>query len=127
MQTELSGGAMKYIKELAVIMAVSFIGEVLAAVLPLPVPAGIYGIVILFLLLQTKLLPLSAVEKTGDFLIDIMPLMFIPAAVGLIDCREELRGSAVSYLVICLVSTVAVMVISGTVTELILKHGRKEK
>lgn len=118
---------MKYIKELAVIMAVSFVGEVLGAVLPLPVPAGIYGIVILFLLLQTKALPLSAVERTGDFLIEIMPLMFIPAAVGLIDCRDELRGSAASYLVICVVSTVAVMGISGSITQLILRHGRRGK
>ncbi len=118
---------MKYIKELAVILAVSFAGEVLNRLIPLPVPAGIYGIVMLFLLLFTKLLPMSAVEKTGDFLIEIMPLMFIPAAVGLISSWGSIKDSVVAYVVIALVSTVVVMAVAGVTTQLIIRHGGKKK
>lgn len=118
---------MKYIKELAVILAVSFAGEALNRLIPLPVPAGIYGIVILFLLLITKILPLSAVEKTGDFLIEIMPLMFIPAAVGLLSSWDSIKDSVLAYVAIAAVSTVIVMGVSGIVTQLIMRHGGKEK
>ena len=112
---------MKYIKQLAVILAVSFAGEVLNGVIPLPVPAGIYGIVILFLLLLLKILPLSAVERTADFLIEIMPLMFIPAAAGLIDSWVNIKSSVIAYAVITLVSTVIVMGVSGGVTQLVIR------
>ena len=116
---------MKYIKQLAVILAVSFVGEVLSAMIPLPVPAGIYGIVILFVMLMTKLLPLSAVENVGDFLIEVMPLMFIPAAVGLIDSYGRVKSSIVAYLVIAVVSTVLVMAVSGLVTQTLIRLKRK--
>ena len=112
---------MKYIKQLAVILAVSFAGEVLNGVIPLPVPAGIYGIVILFLLLLLKVLPLSAVEGTADFLIEIMPLMFIPAAAGLIDSWANIKSSVIAYAVIALVSTVIVMAVSGGVTQAVIR------
>ena len=118
---------MKYIKQLVLILAVSFLGEILNAVIPLPIPAGVYGIVILFLLLTAKIVPLEAVEKTGNFLIEIMPLMFIPAAVGLITTWDAIKGSIAAYLVITVVSTVLVMGISGVVTQLIIKHGRDKK
>lgn len=118
---------MKYIKELALILAISFIGEVLCRIVPFSIPAGIYGIVILFLMLVLKIVPLSAVEKTGDFLIEIMPLMFIPAAVGLIDSWSNIKDSALLYVVAVIVSTVIVMAVSGIVTQLILKLGGKKQ
>lgn len=118
---------MKYIKQLAVILAVSLVGEVLGRVIPLPIPAGVYGIVILFLLLLTKIVPLSAVEDTATFLLEIMPLMFIPAAVGLIESWKGAKTSIVAYLVITLVTTVVVMGVSGGVTELIIRRGRRGK
>ena len=116
---------MKYIKQLSIILAVTFAGEVLNHVIPLPVPAGIYGIVILFLLLLTKVVPLSLVEDAGGFLIDIMALMFIPAAVGLIESWNGIRSSVVAYVVICLVSTVVTMVVSGHTTQLIMRIKKK--
>ena len=76
---------MKYLKQFGIILAISFIGEILNAVLPLPIPAGIYGIVLLFILLETKVVKLEAVRETGNLLIDIMPVMLVPPAVELMD------------------------------------------
>ena len=42
---------MKYMKQLCIIMAVAFAGEVLKALLPIPIPASIYGLVLMLLLL----------------------------------------------------------------------------
>lgn len=76
---------MKYLKQFLIILIISFIGEILKEILPLPIPASIYGMVILFVCLLTKVIKLEDVRETGKFLIEIMPVMFIPAGVGLMS------------------------------------------
>ena len=76
---------MKLLKQILIILAISFIGELLKYLLPLPVPASIYGMVILFIGLLTGIIPLASVKDAGKFLIEIMPVMFIPAGVGLMS------------------------------------------
>ena len=45
---------MKFIRQFLIIILISFAGELLHAILPLPVPASIYGLLILLAGLQTK-------------------------------------------------------------------------
>lgn len=118
---------MKYIRQFFIIMAVSFFGEVLKWLLPLPVPASIYGLVLLFLALYTKVLRPEQIEDTADFLIEIMPLMFIPAGVKLLVSWGELRPVLVPVVIIMVASTIIVMVVSGLVTQAVLRHKGKKK
>ena len=118
---------MKYLRQFMIILLVSFVGELLKYAIPLPVPASIYGLVILFILLETGVLKLDAVKDTAIFLIEIMPLMFIPAGVGLIESWGDLGNMLVEVTVITVVSTVLVMGVSGKVTELVLKHSARKK
>lgn len=111
---------MKYIKQFCVILAISFAGEVLNELIPLPVPASIYGIVILFIGLCSGLVPLDSVKETGKFLVDIMPVMFIPAAVGLINSWGLIQASWLQYLAVTAVTTVAVMAVAGLVTQFVI-------
>ena len=74
---------MKYLRQFLIILGISFVGELLKVLLPLPIPASIYGMVILFIGLLTGWIPLDAVRDAGKFLIEIMPVMFIPAGVAL--------------------------------------------
>ena len=117
---------MKYMKQLGIILAVSFAGEGIHRIVPLPVPASIYGIVLLFLLLESGRLPLSAVKESSAFLLQIMPLLFIPAAVGLMDAWPVLRPVLLPYAVITAATTIAVMAVSGRVTQALLRRGRQE-
>lgn len=118
---------MKYLRQFMIVLLVSFWGELLKYVIPLPVPASIYGLVILFILLETGILKLDAVKETSVFLIEIMPLMFIPAGVGLMESWGDLSSMLVEVVVIILVSTVLVMGVSGKVTELVLKRSANRK
>lgn len=118
---------MKYIRQFCIILFISFLGEILNRVIPLPVPASIYGIIILFLGLLTGIIPLASVKETGKFLVEIMPIMFIPAAVGLMNSWDLIRASWASYIVMTIVTTVAVMVISGHVTQAIIRRGKDGK
>ena len=73
---------MKYIRQLGIILLVSFPGELLHYLLPLPVPASIYGIVLLLAALETRLLKADAIRDTSAFLLEIMPMLFVPAGRG---------------------------------------------
>lgn len=117
---------MKYIKQLLIILFISFLGEILSFFIPLPIPASIYGIIILFICLNTRIVKLSQVNETGKFLIEIMPIMFIPAAVGIIETWDIMQGSVIKYVILLIVSTIVVMVCSGIVTQLVIKHGQKK-
>ncbi|MDD6659981.1 MAG: CidA/LrgA family protein [Eubacteriales bacterium] len=117
---------MKYIKQFLIILLISFIGEGLNYLIPAPIPASIYGMVILFVCLCTKIIKLDDVKDTGLFLIEIMPLMFIPAGVGLMKSWGVLKSLLIPVLVITVVSLVAVMGISGRVSQSIIK-GKKSK
>lgn len=108
-------------------MAVSFVGEILHAVLPLPIPASIYGLVLMLALLMTGALKLDTVEDAGKFMIEIMPVMFIPAGVSLMESWGELKAVLVPVLVITLVSTIVVMIVSGRVTQAVIRLEKKHK
>lgn len=118
---------MKYIKQLSIILLISFVGEVLHSLLPLPVPASIYGLVLMFLCLMTGVVRLEQVHTTARYLIEIMPLLFIPAGVGLLDAWGVLKPVFVPIVVITLLSTIIVMGVSGRVTQAILRLGAGKK
>ena len=118
---------MKYVKQFLMIMLFTFLGEVLREVLPLPVPASIYGLVLMFVALLTGVLKVEKVRETGKFLIEIMPLMFIPAAAGLIDAWPSLKPVGVPIVVIMVVSTVIVMVLSGRVTQFMMRRKKNSE
>lgn len=115
---------MKYVRQFAIILAVSFLGEVLKALIPLPIPASIYGLVLMLAALCLKVLPLCAVKDAGKFLIEIMPLMFIPAAVGLTQAWGRIQSILIPLIIVTVVSTVLVMAVSGQVTQAVIRSGR---
>ena len=117
---------MKYLKQFFLIIVISFFGELLHWVIPLPIPASIYGIILLFTALVTGLVPLAAVKETGKFLVEIMPVMFIPAAVGLVDSWPLLRESWLPSLLVTFVTTVAVMGVTGLVTQAVIRAGKEK-
>ena len=117
---------MKYVFQFLIIMVFAFVGELLHFFIPLPIPASIYGIVLLFLALELKVVKVSDIEQTSSFLIAIMPLMFLPPAVGVIESWDLIQGAWLPYVVVTVVSTVVVMAVSGRVTQRIIsKGGRK--
>lgn len=118
---------MKYLKQLLLILGISFAGEVLKYFLPLPIPASIYGMVILFVLLQSGRLPLSAVRETGNLLIAVMPVMFIPAGVGLMASWDILRPLLVPVAVITVAVLIVVMAVSGLVAQHILLQSHQKE
>lgn len=118
---------MKYLKQFFIILLISFLGEVLKQWIPLPIPASIYGMILLFAALEFKVIKVSDVKETSAFLIEIMPVMFIPPGVGLLESWGVLKPIWVEVIIITIVSTVIVMAVSGVVTQAIIRKGKKNK
>ena len=97
------------------------------ALIPLPVPASVYGLLLLLVLLLTGILKEEQIQESADFMISIMPLFFVPPSVALITSFESMRGSILKLLIMCLVSTVVVMVVTGSVSQLIVRIGKRKK
>lgn len=118
---------MRYLRQFSIILFISLIGEIIHLFISLPIPASIYGLLLMLIGLKTKLIPLNAVEDASMFLIEIMPVMFIPAAVGLLDSWGVLGSMLVPFIIITLVSTILVMVITGRVTQFFIRIDKKGK
>ena len=114
----------KLLYQFGIIMFVTFLGEFLHCLIPLPIPASIYGLLLMLAGLMTKVIKLEQVKIAADFLIEIMPLMFIPAATGLMTSWGIIRAKLFAYLAIAVITTVLVMVVSGRVTQFFLRRGR---
>ena len=118
---------MKYVRQFEIILAISFAGEILHAVVPLPVPASIYGILLMLLCLHSGLFRTDQIREVSTFLIEAMPMMFIAPAVGLVDSWDVLRPIFPAFLAALVVSTAAVFGVSGSVTQWLVRRDRKEE
>lgn len=112
---------MQYLKQAALILLFSFLGEVCRAVIPLPIPASIYGMVLLFAALSLKIIQSAQVKEAGGFLASALPVLFVAPSVNLIDCWDQMRKAIVPLVVIVLVSTVLTFAVAGVVTKWIMK------
>ena len=108
---------MKYVREFLIIMIFTLIGELLQKLLPIPIPASVYGLLLLFLALCTKVVKISDIEKVGDFMIAIMPMMFIAPAVKIMDIWGDIAEDLIPIIVVMVLSTIIVFAVAGWVTQ----------
>ena len=112
---------MKFIRQTLWIIFFTFVGEVLNKVLPLPVPAGVYGLILMLIFLMRGIVRLDEVEDVGNFLLETMSIMFLPAAVGIMTVTKLLFPVLLPYTVIIFISTFLVISVTGLSAELILR------
>lgn len=108
---------MKHLKQMLLITVFSFAGEVCHRYIPYPIPASIYGMVLLFAALACKVIKLEGVQDAGGFLVNVLPVLFVAPVVGLIDCWPLLQEILPALLVIVIVTTVVTFWVSGVVTK----------
>lgn len=116
---------MAHLRQFLIILSVSFLGEGLNALIPLPIPASVYGLALMLLALCLGVVKLEQVKGAAGFLIEIMPIMFIPPAVALLDAWGLLRPILVPTLVIIVFTTALVMVVTGRTAQAILRATRR--
>lgn len=117
---------MKYIKQICIILGVCLIAEVMEYLIPLPVAASIYGLLLMLLALMTKVIKLKDVENVSDFLTGNMAILFIPATVGIMASVEEIKQMLIPLCIISVASTLLVMSVTGWVTQWIIRKRKDE-
>ena len=117
---------MKYVRQIGIIWGMTMAGEFLNFLLPFPVPAGVYGLFLLLGALLTGVVKIESVEATGNFLMDIMSMMFIPATVGLMEYAQQIKEILVPYTVIIACSTVAVMAATGRLAQVMIERQERK-
>ena len=118
---------MKYMKQIGIIATISFISELLHFFIPLPIPASVYGMVLLFVFLCLGIIKLSQVENVADWLLSIMPIFFIAPSVGLINSFDSIKGQVLPLVAVCFISTIVVTALTGFVAQALIRLQKKRK
>ena len=118
---------MKYVKQFMIIIGISLMGEIFHSLLPLPVPASIYGLLSLFFALMTEIVKLEQIEEVSGFFLAIMPLLFISPSVSLITVADKLLSGFIPIVGTIVLSTIVTTVVTGVVTQNIMKKFGKRK
>ena len=118
---------MKYIYQFGIILAVSFVGEILNALIPLPVPASIYGLVLMFLLLESRLVHFEKVRECSLFLKNSLVVTLIPSAVGVMAAWDVLGPILLPALLIIVSTNILVFAAAGHTAQAIVRLRRRRE
>ena len=118
---------MKYLQQLAIIVTIHFIGEILSYFIPLPVPASVYGLVILFICLCTGIVKVHEVDDAARFLLAIMPIMFLAPSVSIINSFAQVKEQVISLVIIAFVSMMVVMAVTSLTAQWYIRLKRKHR
>ena len=94
--------------------------------LPLPVPASVYGLLLLLAALNFRIVRLEDVKEVGSYLTGIFPLLFVPADAGVMELWVEMGQMLIPILIAVIPVTVLVMVSAGKTTQVLTGLGKKE-
>lgn len=117
---------MKYVRQMGIILLFSIAGDLCHGLLPFPVPASIYGMVLMLAALALKWVKVETVKDTGAFLVSVLPLLFVAPTVGLMSCWDLIREDIWGIAAVILVTTVLTFGISGLLTKLLHKGGGED-
>lgn len=118
---------MKYLSQFLIILGFTLAGEALQRIIPLPIPASVYGIVLLFGALCLGLVKLEQVKEAGGFLTSILPILFVAPSVGILENWALIKGALVPMFLLVLASTVLTFGIAGRITQALQKkEGKKD-
>ena len=117
---------MKYLSQFLRITAFTLAGELLQRLIPLPVPASVYGLVLLFVALCAGSVKLEQVKDAGGFLVSILPILFVSPAVGILENWGLIKDVMISMIVVALTSTIITFAVAGRVTQSLRNKEEKE-
>ncbi len=118
---------MKYLYQAGIIFLFTFLGEALAKFIPFPIPAAIWGLLLLFLALCVKLVRVEQIKECSGFLAALLPVLFVAPTVNLMEQAKALLGSLPAVIVIILISTFLTFLVSGRVTQRLLLKKKEER
>ena len=116
---------MKYLSQFLIITGFSMLGECLQRLIPVTIPASVYGIVLLFAALCLGIVKLEQVKDAAGFLSSILPVLFVPPVVGILENWGLIKGSVLAIFLLAAATTVMTFALSGKIAQWI--SGKEKK
>ena len=114
---------MKYLSQFLIIMGFTLAGEALQRLLPLPIPASVYGLALLLAALCLGWVKLAQVKTTGNFLSSLLPLLFVSPTVGIVENWALIRPQLLPIALLLAASTVVTFGLSGGIAQHLIRKG----
>ena len=117
---------MKYLSQFLIILGFTLTGEALQRIVPLPIPASVYGLALLFAALCLKVVKLEQVKEAGTFLTSILSILFVSPTVNIVDNWALIQSQLLPILLLLMGSTALAFGVSGRLAQGLLKGGDGE-
>lgn len=117
---------MKYLKQILIILAFTALGELLSYVIPFPIPAAIYGLLLMLMALGTGVLKVEQVKDVSSFLVSVMTVLFVPVCVKILEYWGLISRNLLAIATISVVSTFLTFAVGALVTQWLLKRKRRD-
>lgn len=114
---------MKYLSQFLIIMGFTLVGEALQRLIPVTIPASVWGLALLFAALCLKIVKVEQVNAVGGFLTSLLPVLFVGPTVGIVEHWELIRPQLLPIALLLVSSTVLTFGISGSLTQLFSRKG----
>ena len=113
---------MKIFNQLGIILGIWAVGELVSSLLSniITMPGTIIGMIILFLLLQFKIMKEETIKDVADFLLGNMAIFFVPAGVSLINSLGLITENTLVLLLSGTVATIIIMIVTGKIVEIMI-------
>ena len=102
---------------LAVILLIS---KIIESFIPIPMPASVIGLVLLFIALCTGIVKLGQVESVGTALTNNISFLFVPAGISVINSLPILSKSPVLIILLIIISTILLIISTGFASQLLV-------
>ena len=96
---------MKYLSQFLIILGFTFLGEALQRLIPLTIPASVYGLMLFFAARCLGLVKVEQVKEAGGFLTSVLPLLFVAPTVGIVEHWALIRVQLMPIALLLLAST----------------------
>ena len=113
---------MKYLRQLGIVLTICLLGEMISKLLNISIPGNVLGMILLIIILFSRIIKVEMIEEISDFLLKHLAFFFIPAGVGLISNLELLKEQWLPILIICLISTLMVIIVTGLTIQFVKRR-----
>ena len=111
--------------QLTALLLINAAGYAVASTLQLPLPGNLLGMLFLFTLLATRVVPLAWVETSAALLVRHLGFFFIPITVGLMGFADLFLTNGLAILVILVVSAAVGICVAGFSSQRLASRTRK--
>ena len=115
-------GNMKIFNQLGIILGIFAMGEIISSLFSsvIKIPGAIMGMILLFLLLQFKVIKEEKIKDVADFLLNNMAIFFVPAGVSLINSLGLIGDNILVLVLTSTIATIIVMLATGMTVEFMI-------